>query len=100
MYGPKHDQKQVKVNIIDLTGRTVMPGLIDAHAHTMRSDIGWRVIDCRSGLHYARAWTGGLAAVDPRFYCVRNVGGPSFFFKRAIDEGVIPGPKIWLRRVR
>lgn len=77
-------------------GRTLMPGLIDAHTHlsftiipqaaALTADIGY--------VHAAstQAATGMLLR---GFTTARDAGGPVFGLKRAIDEGVIPGPRIW-----
>ena len=89
-------RKQVKVNVIDGTGRTLMPGLIDAHAHTMMSDIPLSAL-LTADLGYITLVQGQAATQQLMrgFTAVRDVGGPSFGLKRAIDEGVIPGPRIW-----
>ena len=73
--------------LIDGGGRTLMPGLIDAHWHTMfirgtpaeleTNDIGY------SNLLAAAEATDTLLR---GFTTVRDVGGPSFGLKRAIDE--------------
>ena len=89
-------RKEVKVNIIDGKGRTLMPGLIDAHAHTMMSDISLSVL-LNADPGYI-ALVHGQAATQQLmrgFTAVRDVGGPAFALKRAIDEGVLPGPRIW-----
>jgi imidazolonepropionase-like amidohydrolase len=82
--------------LIDGAGRTLMPGLIDNHWHTMlvrptplmlmTSDLGYLTL-----LAGAEATTTLMRG----FTTVRDVGGPSFALKRAIDEGVIAGPRIF-----
>ena len=84
------------VTVIAGNGRTLMPGLIDAHWHAMliRSpptealfgDVGYNNIEA------------GVEATDTLmrgFTTVRDVGGPSFGLKRAIDSGLIAGPRIF-----
>jgi imidazolonepropionase-like amidohydrolase len=82
--------------VINGGGRTLMPGLIDMHWHTMlvrptpavmiTADVGYTNI---------------LAAAEAKdtlmrgFTTVRDLGGPSFGLKRAIDEGVVTGPRIF-----
>jgi imidazolonepropionase-like amidohydrolase len=90
------DAKSAAATVIDGGGRTLMPGLIDAHVHMMFSslpiiallttDIGY--VNIVSG----KAATGMLMR---GYTSVRDLGGPSFGLKRAIDQGVIPGPRIW-----
>ena len=84
------------VIVIDGGGRTLMPGLIDAHWHTLlvrprftellTVDVGYLNV-----LGAAEA----TATLMRGFTTVRDMGGPSFGLKRAIDEGVLPGPRIY-----
>jgi len=82
--------------LIDGGGRTLMPGLIDAHVHAMAirptptqaiaGDVGYNNI------------VAGAEATDTLlrgFTTVRDVGGPTFGLKQAIDEGIIAGPRIF-----
>jgi imidazolonepropionase-like amidohydrolase len=85
-----------KATVIEADGRTLMPGLIDAH---------WHAILVRPTPAEALTWDVGYAnlvagaeATDTLmrgFTTVRDVGGPTFGLKRAIDEGVIAGPRIY-----
>src|SRR4030095_13523586 len=85
-----------KATVIDAEGRTLMPGLIDAHWHAML---------VRPTPAEALTWDQGYAnlvagaeATDTLlrgFTTVRDVGGPAFGLKRAIDEGIIAGPRIY-----
>lgn len=82
--------------VIDGGGRTLMPGLIDNHWHTMfvrpspalmmSADPGY--INLIAGDEAGDTLMRG-------FTTVRDLGGPSFGLKRAIDEGVIDGPRIF-----
>jgi imidazolonepropionase-like amidohydrolase len=85
-----------KATVIDAGGRTLMPGLIDAHWHAMlvrptpAEAVTWDV-------GYANL-VAGAEATDTLlrgFTTVRDVGGPAFGLKRAIDEGVVAGPRIY-----
>jgi imidazolonepropionase-like amidohydrolase len=82
--------------LIDGGGRTLMPGLIDMHWHAMlvrptpaaamAADIGYTNL------------VAGAEATDTLlrgFTTVRDLGGPTFGLKRAIDEGVVAGPRIF-----
>src|SRR5262249_35020029 len=76
-------------------GRTLMPGLIDAHWHTMlvrptpaallTGDIGY--LNLVAGAE-------ATATLMRGFTTVRDMGGPAFGLKRAIDEGTLAGPRI------
>jgi imidazolonepropionase-like amidohydrolase len=82
--------------IIAGAGRTLMPGLIDAHWHAMlirpshsmflAADVGY--LNLAAGAEATDTLMRG-------FTTVRDVGGPSFALKRAIDEGVVAGPRIF-----
>jgi imidazolonepropionase-like amidohydrolase len=82
--------------IIDGGGRTLMPGLIDAHWHVALASIP------RNIAHYGDiGYINLLASKEARatllrgFTTIRDTGGASFALKRAIDEGVIDGPRIY-----
>ncbi|KAF1692100.1 hydrolase [Pseudoxanthomonas daejeonensis] len=82
--------------VIDGGGRVLMPGLIDAHWHSMMAAPSLGAI--LSGDH--RYLTAIAAAESTRtlmrgFTSVRDVGGNSFGLKQAVDEGVLPGPRIY-----
>jgi hypothetical protein len=81
-----------KATVIDAGGGTLMPGLIDVHWHAMlvrptpAEALTWDV-------GYANL-VAGAEATDTLlrgFTTVRDVGGPAFGLKRAIDEGVAVG---------
>jgi imidazolonepropionase-like amidohydrolase len=77
-------------------GRTLMPGLIDMHWHTML--VRPTLADLLAGDIGHLNLIAGAEATDTLmrgFTTVRDLGGPSFGLKRAIDEGVVPGPRIY-----
>jgi imidazolonepropionase-like amidohydrolase len=77
-------------------GRTLMPGLIDMHWHAMlvRPTVATLLT---ADMGYLNLLAGAEAAdtLMRGFTTVRDVGGPAFGLKRAIDEGVIPGPRLY-----
>ena len=77
-------------------GRTLMPGLIDMHWHAMlvRPTIATLLA---GDLGYLNLIAGAEAkdTLMRGFTTVRDVGGPAFALKRAIDEGVVAGPRIY-----
>lgn len=93
---PIPTDRRATTKIIHGDGRTLMPGLIDMHWHTMlvrptpaqslTDDVGYSNI---------------VAAAEARdtllrgFTTVRDLGGPAFGLQRAIDEGLTPGPRIY-----
>ena len=77
-------------------GRTLMPGLIDGHAHiminahfdTIEKDMDLGDINIRSVRVVERFLMDG-------FTSVRDMGGPAFALKRNIDNGRVPGPRLY-----
>ena len=82
--------------VIDGGGRTLMPGLIDAHWHTMFnfSPVSNTLGSSFGYLSVAAAKASGDTLMRG-FTTVRDVGGNSFGVKRAIDEGIAAGPRIY-----
>ena len=82
--------------VIDAGGRVLMPGLIDAHWHSMLVRI-----TPAEGLANDAGYTTMLAAAEAEstlmrgFTTVRDMGGYSFSLKRAIDERLVTGPRIY-----
>ncbi len=82
--------------LIDGSGRTLMPGLIDMHWHAMlvRPTPTAAIVD---EVGYTNLIAGAEATdtLMRGFTTVRDLGGPVFGLKRAIDEGVVAGPRIY-----
>jgi imidazolonepropionase-like amidohydrolase len=82
--------------VIDGGGRTLMPGLIDGHAHmminahfnTVESD--YDITD----LAYNNVVVAERFLMDG-FTAVRDMGGPVFGLQRAIDRGLFIGPRVY-----
>jgi imidazolonepropionase-like amidohydrolase len=81
--------------VIDAAGKTLMPGLTDCHWHTMQANTP-NAVFLANGLDYntLRAAVGAEGALMRGFTTVRDVGGPVFGVKKAIDEGLYVGPRI------
>lgn len=85
--------------IIDVSGMTVLPGLIDCHDHMAnhRYDMAhrWRLDEPQSTKHLrtAAVLKQTLAA---GYTAIRDAAGLDTGFKRAIDEGLIDGPRLML----
>jgi imidazolonepropionase-like amidohydrolase len=81
--------------IVSGAGRTLMPGLIDNHWHATLA----RVTPAQAfGDITYNSLHAGAEATDTLmrgFTTVRDLGGPTFGLKNAIDEGVISGPRIY-----
>ncbi len=83
---------------IDGKGHLLMPGLTDAHLHLMYNQSVGSLGDNLSahwGYMSARAVKTAQNLLMLGFTTVRDMGGPVFGIKQAIDEGIIPGPRIY-----
>ncbi len=77
-------------------GRTLMPGLIDMHWHSMLvRPTPAELLTGDVGHLNLQAGAEATATLLRGFTTVRDMGGPAFGLKRAIDEGVLPGPRIY-----
>jgi imidazolonepropionase-like amidohydrolase len=85
-----------ETKVIDGTGRTLMPGLIDAHYHIMLAALPMQVLlTADPGYINLVAAKEAQASLMRGFTSLRDMGGPSFGLKRAIDQGLYPGPRIY-----
>ncbi len=84
------------VRIIAAGGRVLMPGLIDAHWHSFMAATAMPLLTTASPsyLHILAAQQ-AEATLMRGFTTVRDMGGPVFGLKRAIDEGATKGPRIY-----
>lgn len=81
--------------VIDLGGRTLMPGLIDCHVHVIAStpDLGANA-ELPNSLVALRA-AGIMNAMLMRgFTTVRDLGGADHGLVQAVEEGAIVGPRL------
>jgi imidazolonepropionase-like amidohydrolase len=82
--------------VIDGANRVLMPGLTDAHWHlTMVANSLANLTQADTGLMYANTVAEAQRTLLRGFTTVRDVAGPSFGIKLAIDSGVIPGPRVY-----
>jgi imidazolonepropionase-like amidohydrolase len=81
--------------VLDVAGRTVMPGLIDAHVHVTAVSANLASIPDMSP-SYVAAGASRIAAGMLRrgFTTVRDAGGADYGFAVAVAEGLFQGPRI------
>jgi len=72
---PTGTSQRKAARTIDAGNRVLLPGLFDMHTHVT-------------------FWDGGLH-IGAGITTIRDMGGPVFGLKRAIDEGLLPGPRIY-----
>jgi len=93
---PIATDRRADTRLVDGGGRTLMPGLIDAHVHTTMESI-----PLMKGLTADIGYVNLVAAKAAEkqllrgFTSVRDLGGASLSLKRAIDEGIATGPRIY-----
>ena len=96
----KHIGKGLKARggarILDGKGRTLMPGLIDGHAHVMING-NYAQIETNmdlTDLAYRATRVMERFLMDG-FTAVRDMGGPAFGLQRNIDAGIVLGPRLY-----
>lgn len=83
---------------IDAKGKTLIPGLIDVHVHLVFGALTMPQMMTNDLSEEFLIKTVGLSAQQMLmrgFTSVRDVGGPIFPLKAAIDKGKLLGPRIW-----
>lgn len=83
-------------DVIDLGGAVLMPGLIDVHVHTqLSSPNAAEMIGHPASFAAAHATRMLRHAIDCGFTSMRDVGGGDIGLARAIEKGLIPGPRLF-----
>ncbi len=76
-------------------GQTLMPGLIDNHWRAMLIRVAPTQAFGDVGYNNLLAGSEATDTLMRGFTTVRDVGGPVFGLKHAIDEGIVKGPRIY-----
>jgi len=90
--------------VIDLRTSTVMPGLIDAHTHITGEGTGNAIVRAvtETPLDDAvRSTVYAKRTLEAGFTTIRNVGaegGADVALKKAIESGLVDGPRMWTAR--
>ncbi|MFN3996256.1 amidohydrolase family protein [Algoriphagus sp.] len=93
---PIPTNRGTNVQIIDGKGKFLMPGLIDAHYHAMFANLSQiALLTGNLGFVNLVAGKSAEALLMRGFTSIRDLGGPVFGLKQAIDAGIIAGPRIW-----
>ena len=92
---PIQVDRSATTTIIEGGGRTLMPGLIDNHWHAMLARTTPAQAFGDVGFNNLMAGDEATDTLMRGFTTIRDVGGPVFGLKRAIDEGIVKGPRIY-----
>src|SRR5713101_6669306 len=85
--------------IVDVTGRTLIPGLIDAHDHMASHGYGLATrwgLDAPASTSHLRTGQVLAETLAMGYTTVRDAGGLDAGFKLAIEQGLIMGPRLVL----
>jgi imidazolonepropionase-like amidohydrolase len=95
-----------QARVIDLPGATLLPGLIDAHSHlflhpynealwddqVLKESTVYRVL--RAGNHARDTLLAGFTSL--RDLGTEGAGASDVAIKKAISDGIVPGPRLWV----
>ena len=81
-------------NIIDGKGKFLMPGLIDAHVHVSWAFPYSKTDTINQSYVTASAVANAEAMLKRGFTTVRDTAGTDYGLAQAIEDGVVPGPRI------
>src|SRR5690348_11925766 len=89
--------KADKADVVDCGGRIMMPGLIDSHVHVTLSEVNFRYLEAIPlTLMTARTARLMLGMLNRGFTSVRDTGGADWGIKAGVEEGHIPGPRLYI----
>ena len=93
----KNAHGTVKGRIIDLKGKTLMPGLIDAHVHPGNVEVILdRIPEIPPAVYVHRVSKILEKDIDLGFTTLRDAGGLDWGFRAAIEQEFIRGPRLKL----
>ena len=88
--------KSSTAHVIDVKGKTVMPGLIDAHVHLIATTVDLsKLINEPASLTVLRAHKIAEDMLMRGFTSVRDAAGADWGLTAAIDQGIVAGPRVF-----
>src|SRR5882757_8566644 len=96
--GGSQSDNQAGARVINLPNATLMPGLIDAHTHlTFDPNFGYQELGISIPKEALIGAKNARITLEAGFTTVRNVGASGYTdiaLRDAINEGMVPGPRI------
>jgi imidazolonepropionase-like amidohydrolase len=88
--------KASNARTFDVAGKTLMPGLIDAHMHAYASDVNMFRVEA-IGTPYRTAHGMRILGfqLDCGFTTVRDIGGGDYSLAKAIEDGLVRAPRFF-----
>ncbi len=80
---------------VELAGKTLLPGLFDCHVHLVMSHVdAWRMANTPFSYHFYEAAQNLRSTLRIGITSVRDAGGADLGIKRAVEDGLIEGPRM------
>jgi len=87
--------KHKSADIIDLKGKTLMPGLCDAHVHVIAFTADFPLLNASSPFYVSAQAAKIMGSMLARgFTTVRDAAGADWGLARAVEQGLIKGPRL------
>ena len=81
--------------VVDVSEKTLLPGLFDCHVHVMLCDIDvWRHVQTPFSYRFYKAIENLERTLAVGITTVRDGGGADLGLKRALEEGLVRGPRL------
>ncbi|EGR7974491.1 amidohydrolase family protein [Vibrio vulnificus] len=81
--------------VIDGAGRTMTPGFIDAHTHLYWNTSVAEMLYSPADYHSIMALSEAESTLMRGYTTIRDIAGSVFGIRKAIDQGLYPGPRIY-----
>ena len=80
---------------ISVSGRTLLPGFFDCHTHPLYTHVDvMRMLQTPFSYRFYEAARNLKATLDIGITTVRDAGGSDLGIKQAVEDGLIPGPRM------
>ena len=83
--------------VIDLKGKTIMPGLIDLHIHPFLTKMKLSLLE-ETPITLITAQAKGILekALNRGFTTIRDASGADWGLKQAVEDGLLTGPRLFI----